>query len=30
MFEAGLRGYIQKPFSFEDLVKCVREELESA
>lgn len=30
MFEAGLHGYIQKPFSFEDLVKCVREELESA
>jgi CheY-like chemotaxis protein len=28
MFEAGLRGYIQKPFSFEDLLKRVREELE--
>jgi two-component system, cell cycle sensor histidine kinase and response regulator CckA len=28
MFETGLRGYIQKPFSFEDLVKRVREELE--
>ena len=30
MLESGLRGYIQKPFYFEDLVKRVREELESA
>jgi two-component system, cell cycle sensor histidine kinase and response regulator CckA len=30
MLESGLRGYIQKPFYFEDLVKSVREELESA
>ncbi|HUJ11555.1 MAG TPA: response regulator [Verrucomicrobiae bacterium] len=28
MFESGLRGYVQKPFSMEDLVKVVREELE--
>jgi two-component system, OmpR family, response regulator len=27
MFEAGLRGYIQKPFYIEDLVQRVREEL---
>ena len=28
MFEAGLYGYIQKPFSFEDLLRRVREGLE--
>jgi len=27
MFEAGLRGYIQKPFYIDDLVNRVREEL---
>ena len=27
MFEAGLRGYIQKPFYIEDFVQRVREEL---
>ena len=30
MFESGLRGFIQKPFYMEDLVKRVREELEQA
>jgi len=29
MFEAGLRGYIQKPFYVDDLVARVREELEA-
>ena len=28
IFEAGLRGYIQKPFYLDDLVSRVREELE--
>jgi DNA-binding NtrC family response regulator len=27
MFEAGLRGYIQKPFYIDDLVQRVRDEL---
>ena len=27
MFEAGLRGFIQKPFYIDDLVNRVREEL---
>jgi|SRR5579871_1125880 len=27
MFEAGLRGYIQKPFYLDDLLQRVREEL---
>src|SRR6267154_2647974 len=30
MFEAGLRGYIQKPFYIDDLVQRVREELSQA
>ena|SRR5579859_6210176 len=30
MFEAGLRGYIQKPFYIDDLVQRVREELAQA
>jgi two-component system cell cycle sensor histidine kinase/response regulator CckA len=30
MFEAGLRGYIQKPFYIEDLIARVREETEMA
>ena len=29
MFEAGLRGYIQKPFFVDDLVSRVREEIDS-
>ena len=29
MFEAGLRGYIQKPFFIDDLVARVREEIDS-
>jgi hypothetical protein len=27
MFEAGLRGFIQKPFYLDDLVNRVRDEL---
>ena len=30
MFEAGLRGYIQKPFYIDDLVQRVRDELSLA
>jgi DNA-binding response OmpR family regulator len=30
MFEAGLRGYIPKPFYIDDLVQRVREELSQA
>src|SRR5579859_2723079 len=30
MFEAGLRGYIQKPFYIDDLVQRVRDELSQA
>jgi len=30
MFEAGLHGYIQKPFYIDDLVQRVREELAQA
>ncbi|HUK81652.1 MAG TPA: response regulator [Verrucomicrobiae bacterium] len=29
MFEAGLRGYIQKPFYVDDLVSRVREEIDA-
>jgi two-component system, cell cycle sensor histidine kinase and response regulator CckA len=29
LFEAGLRGYIQKPFYIDDLVNRVREELDA-
>jgi len=29
MFEAGLRGYIQKPFYLDDLIRRVREELDA-
>jgi len=30
MFEAGVRGYIQKPFYIDDLVQRVRDELSLA
>ena len=29
MFEKGLRGYLQKPFYLDDLIKRVREEVEA-